>query len=648
MGMGSLSSIISISWKTLFAVASFLIIVIASRQIAGLFQKVRLPLITGMLFMGIICGPFVLNLISFDSTANLTFINDIALAFIAFAAGSELYVKELRSRFRSIRWMTIGQMVFTFIFSTLLVYAISNLVPFMSGMKQVEKIAIALLISTIFVARSPATLIAVINELRAKGPFTQTTLGVTVLIDVLVIILFAVTFSLSNTLIVNTGFSFRYIIMLVLELLVSFGIGIILGKFLEFLLMRRLSTIVKTGLLLLAGYGIYLLSHGVRLVSERHFSLDFYIEPLLVCIIASFMITNFTRFRREFLKIIHDALPYVYVVFFTLIGASVHLDLLLEVWFIALTFFMIRLITLMIGSWAGGIMGGDAFRYIKISWMPYITQAGVSLGLVTVVATEYTDWGAEFLVLMISVIVLNQMVGPPMLKWAIGFAGEDHSRARGTKDIRRKVVIFGFEDQSLALARQLADHDWVVTIATLSKGIPNPSIPNVTVRYMPEISLESLKEVGVEKANTIVAMKTDEENLAICELVYENFGTQEMVVRMNHRFNMKRFHELGVLIVEPSTAMVSLLDHFVRSPIATTLLLGMEEDQDTVDIVVKNRDLHGMALRNLHLPSDILILSTKRHGHPIISTGYTRIRVGDRLTIVGSVESIEQVKLRFE
>ena len=646
--MGSLSSIISISWKTLFAVASFLIIVIASRQIAGLFQKVRLPLITGMLFMGIICGPFVLNLISFDTTADLTFINDIALAFIAFAAGSELYIKELRSRFQSIRWMTIGQMVFTFIFSNLLVYAISGLVPFMSGMKSVEKIGIALLISTIFVARSPATLIAVINELRAKGPFTQTTLGVTVLIDVLVIILFAVTFSISNTLIVSTGFTFRYIIMIVLELLVSFGIGIILGKFLEFLLMRRLVTAVKSGLILLTGYGIYLLSHGVSSLSKLHFSIDFYIEPLLICIIASFMVTNFTRYRREFLKIIHDALPYVYVVFFTLIGASVHLDLLLGVWFIALAFFMIRLFTLMIGSWAGGIMGRDAFRYIKISWMPYITQAGVSLGLVTVVATQYTDWGAEFVVLMISVIVLNQVIGPPMLKWAIGLAGEDHSRARGKKGIQRRVVIFGFEDQSLALARQLADHDWIVTIATLAKGIPDPAIPNVSIQQIPEISLELLKKVGVEKTDTIVAMKTDEENLTICELVYENFGTQDIVVRMNHRFNMKRFHELGALIVEPSTAMVSLLDHFVRSPIATTLLLGMEEDQDTVDIVVKNRDLHGMALRNIHLPSDILILSTKRRGHPIISTGYTRLRVGDTLTIVGSVESIEQVKLRFE
>jgi Trk K+ transport system NAD-binding subunit len=235
-----------------------------------------------------------------------------------------------------------------------------------------------------------------------------------------------------------------------------------------------------------------------------------------------------------------------------------------------------------------------------------------------------------------------------MLKWAIMLAGEDHSRARGGAEIKHKVVIFGFEDQSVALARQLRDHDWVVTIVTLRKEVSDPNIPNVNFLYIPEISLEWLKKAGVKDADAIVTMKTDEENLAICELAYENFGTHELVVRLNHRFNIKRFHELGVLIVEPATAMVSLLDHFVRSPIATTLLLGMEEDQDTVDLVVQNPDLHGMALRNLHLPSDVLVLSTKRRGHPIISTGYTRLRLGDTLTIVGSVESIEQVKLRIE
>lgn len=646
--MGMINSIVSLSWQTLFALASFLIIVIASRQIAVLFRKVRLPLITGMLFMGIICGPFVLNLISFDSTKDLTFLNDIALAFIAFAAGSELYLKELRSSYRTIKWMTIGQVGITFIVGCIMVFFSTYLFPFTEHFHTHAKIAITLLIVTIFIARSPASAIAIINELRAKGPFTRTLLGVTVIKDFIVIILFALCFSIANLLITGQRFSTIYFALLTLELITSFGIAYLLGKVVAWLLSLRIGTPAKAVMILITGFSIYLLSHFLQQMLYRLLAINFHIEPLLICIIASFFVTNYTRYRREFLKIIKDLSPYIYVVFFTLIGATISIDLLAATWKYALLLFLIRLITLFAGAYFGGAMAGESFRFCSIAWMPYVTQAGVSLGLVTVVATQYADWGAEFFVLMISVIVLNQIAGPPLLKWAIGLAGEDHSRGKGKKEIQRRVVIFGFEDQSLALARQLADHDWIVTIATLSKGRRDPAIPGVSVREIDEISLETLKSAGVKKANTIVAMKTDEENLAICELVYENFGTPEMVVRMNHRFNIKRFHELGALIVEPSTAMVSLLDHFVRSPIATTLLLGMEEDQDTVDIVVKNRDLHGMALRNLHLPSDILILSTKRRGHPIISTGYTRLRVGDTLTIIGSVKSIEEVKLRFE
>ncbi|UCG27865.1 MAG: cation:proton antiporter [Bacteroidales bacterium] len=635
-------------WKIIIAVTGFLIILVAARQIAGLFQKIKLPLVTGMLFMGILCGPYLLDLIPFDSSSRLSFINDISLAFIAFAAGAELYLKELRSRFKSIRWMTTWQLITTFLISSTIIFFVSGYIPFIQRMHPSGKLAVAILISTIFVARSPTTMIAVINELRAKGPFTHTALGVTVLIDVLVIILFAITFSLANTLLTGIKFNLYYLVLLGLELSVSFGLGYLAGKFLGFLLARRLNTNTKAILILMLGYGVYLFSNLIRAASTRYLSVDFYMEPLLICIIASFFVTNYTRYRREFLKIIQDTLPYVYVAFFTLVGATIHLDIIIKVWFVTLGFFLIRMITLMIGAWIGGTMGGDPFRYVKIGWMPYITQAGVSLGLVTVVAGEFTEWGAEFATLMISVIVINQIVGPPMLKWAIGMAGEDHSKAKTRHDGIRKAVIFGLEDQSLALARQLADHDWKVKIATAQHGIPDPGIENVRIVYSSDITLEKLKELGLSEVDAIVTLKTDEENLKICELTYENFGTHEMVVRLNHRFNLKKFHELGALIVEPSTAMVSLLDHFVRSPMATSLLLGMEENQDTVDLVVKNPDLHGLALRNLHLPPDILILSTTRRGHPIISTGYTRLRLGDILTIVGSVESIEQVKLRIE
>ena len=120
-----------------------------------------------------------------------------------------------------------------------------------------------------------------------------------------------------------------------------------------------------------------------------------------------------------------------------------------------------------------------------------------------------------------------------------------------------------------------------------------------------------------------------------------------MIVRLNDRANFSKFHDLGTLIVDPSTAMVSLFDHLVRSPVATSMLLGMEEGQDIIDIEVRDPSLDGVALRHLRLPDDVLILSVKRDGHVLISHGYTRLKLGDHVTTMGSDECLAEVMLKL-
>ena len=68
--------------------AGFLIVSVAASRLSLYFLKVKLPIITGLLVIGIIAGPFVLKLIPGESLSQLNFINDISLSFIAFAAGA--------------------------------------------------------------------------------------------------------------------------------------------------------------------------------------------------------------------------------------------------------------------------------------------------------------------------------------------------------------------------------------------------------------------------------------------------------------------------------------------------------------------------------------------------------------------------------
>ncbi|MGE0589039.1 MAG: monovalent cation:proton antiporter family protein [Cyclobacteriaceae bacterium] len=629
-------------------IIGFGIVAIASFQIAGYLKKINLPLITGLIVTGIVAGSSILNFIPRESINQLRFLNDIALAIIAFSAGSELYLKELRSRIKSIQWMTFAQVTVVFILSSILIYLASASIPFLNDLPQMSRLAVSLMFGAIFVARSPSSAIAIIGEMRASGPFTKTAVGVTVLIDVVVIILFTICFAVAKAVVNGTAIDFTFTWVLALELLLSGLVGMALSKLLLIPFSFRAHRYIKAVLLVLIGYSVYALSAYLRSWSQNMFSHEFSLEPLLICIIGSFLLTNNSRHRIEFSVLLKKISPIIYIVFFTLTGASLSMQVFVSVLGVAFLFFGFRIVTMFLGSLVGVALARDDKSYRWIAWMPHITQAGVALGLTTVVAKAFPGWGAEFEAVIISIVVINQLVGPPLFRWSINKVKESHLRhAKPEFDGIKDAYIFGLESQSIALAKQLKENNWQSRIVTLDQNIDNRQVDDLNIISIKELSLDELRKLELERADAVVCMLSDEENLTITEMVYENVGTQDIIVRLNERENMEKFHKLGALIIDPSTAMVSLLDHFVRSPNATSLLLGMDKSQDTLDIEITNRDIHGMTLRDLRLPTDVIILSVKRKGQMIISHGYTRLRMKDIVTMVGSPKSLVEVRTKF-
>ena len=299
------------------------------------------------------------------------------------------------------------------------------------------------------------------------------------------------------------------------------------------------------------------------------------------------------------------------------------------------------------GGYLGGTIAGDSWKFRHLNWMPYITQAGVGLGLATIIKHAFPEFGVQFETIIIGVIVINQVVGPPLLKYALYKVEETHEKHETPAfDGHNDAIIFGLEPMSLALARQLKGNNWGVKIAAMKKADEIEQVDDIEIVFMNDISLDCLNQLEPEHADTMVMMLSDSENYKWCELIYEQIGTKELVVRASgDRYYAKKFEKLDALVVDPSSAMVNLMDHFVRSPNATSILLGMETDQDAVDIEVMDPNIQGLALRDLRLPSDILILSITRKDQMMITHGYTRLRIGDVVTILGSEESIDKVEL---
>ena len=630
-------------------VFSFGIVALASKEIGAFFARYKLPLISGFLFAGILVGPYMLNIIPSKAISNLRFVDEISLAYIAFAAGSELYLKELRSRFKSIAWVTTGLVLSTSIIGSFAFFFLSQYIPFTQGMSPSSRIAVSLLVGAILVARSPSSAIAIVNELRAKGPFTQTMLGVTVIMDVVVIILFAFNSEIAEALLSNLTLNLSFVAFLLAELALSIFFGYLLGKLFSFILFQNIKRTPKGIIILSLGYFVFIMVKFLRHYSFEHLGTEMLLEPLLICMIASFVVINWTPHRDQFLEILHELGPTIYIVFFTLTGASLALDVLAKTWQIALSLFFIRLLSIFIGSFLGGTIAGEPMKNNTVSWMAYVTQAGVGLGLAKEVAVEFPQFGLDFATIIIAVIVLNQIAGPPLFKWVINYIGEAHPRGESTYDGMRDAFIFGTDDQARALALLLKSKGWQIKwVCTDSSCAMNTPKEGESLSVLKAIDLDNLKRIDANKADAVIAMLSDDENYQLCELFYEHYGTETLVVRLTDISDQERFNKLGVLTVNPGTATVHLLDQFARSPDAASLLLDIESDHQMRDVYVRDPNLHGIPLRDLRFPTDTLIVAIHRGVNDIVSHGYTRLRLGDKVTVIGSAESLEKVVLKLE
>ncbi len=633
----------------LLELLAFGLIALAANQIGTVFGHFRLPRITGYLVTGIFAGPFILEFMSVEVTHDLHFVEQFSLAIIAFAAGSELYFKELRSRLKSIAWVTAGLVIVTHLIGSITVFMVADSIPFMQDLPPASRIAAAMLVGAIMVARSPSSAIAIVNELRARGTFTKTILGVTVFMDLVVIVVFAIDSSLADTLITSSSPSLAIFVLLVGEIALALLAGIIIGKLLEALLARHWDARLKAGGIVLIGFSVFIFSGWLRAFSHNELPFEVFLEPLLICVIASLFVTNGTRFRDEFAKILHDIGPIIYVIFFTLTGASLSLDIFLATWPIALLLFAVRLSGVIIGSFVGGTVAGDPSGQNRLLWMGFVTQAGVALGLAREVAAEFPVFGDAFATMIISVIVINETVGPILFKAAIRRMGEAHLPAQAEPDRVRDVLILGMGGQSQALAQQLARHNWQVIIAdTDPDQIQLAANSELQTHCLLEISRDELAEIITTSTDALVVMLGDDaQNLQACELAYEHFGIPRVVARLNDYTLVERFRQLGVHVVYPASAMVHLLDQFVRAPQTAALLLEEHPESEIVQITVTDPDIDNLPLRDLRLPADVLVLSITRDGTLIVPHGHTVIKRNDEVTLIGSPQHLEAVTLRL-
>ena len=284
-----------------------------------------------------------------------------------------------------------------------------------------------LLCGVVAIARSPSSAIGVVAELRSDGPYTSTMLSVTMVTDLVVIVLFTAAIEVGKAALSPSSLGVgvlaaRFLGRTVTVLLLSSVHAVLVANLclLTLSISCRPSLARPLALLLVGGFA-FVADDGVRALF-RGSPLGVRLEPLLSCIGAGFVITNgFASRRRAFHAQLYELMPSVLCFFFVTVGCATDFGALAETWPIACALFGARLASIRIGYAAGCSLAPDAPAAARLphGWLGYITQAGVSLGLAEELGALFPGWGDRLRSAIVASIVINQIVGPPLLRLAI-------------------------------------------------------------------------------------------------------------------------------------------------------------------------------------------------------------------------------------
>jgi Kef-type K+ transport system membrane component KefB len=384
---------------------------IAAALVGTLFERIHLPRLSGYLIFGLICGPYLANIITRPMARDLQFVNGMAIALIALIAGLELNYQRLRPRIGAMVRLGAGTLALMYAVLYPLIWFAWPWLPIEPEATGAARVALALLLTTVVVSFSPTVTIAVIADTRARGPYSEAVLAVVVIGDLALIVVFTLSMQLVRW---ATGAAMpgdaSLLARLLWEIFGSMAFGATLGALFA-MYMRLVGRELTVALL---GLCVLLSQLGPRL----HF------EPLLAALAAGLVVENIAPPSGDALKdaVERGALP-ILIVFFAAAGASLHLDALAVIGLTAAVISVVRMATIR-GAVAATVRWSRLNRDCEPVWMGLVSQAGVTLGLTILVASEFEDWGGRVQSLMVALIAMHELIGPVLFRAALARAGE--------------------------------------------------------------------------------------------------------------------------------------------------------------------------------------------------------------------------------
>lgn len=376
------------------------IMLLAGLLFGRLVKFISLPNVTGYLIAGLLMGPYVFNILSFETVEHISVVSEMALAFIAFSIGSEFSVSYLKE-------MGIIPIVIAF-FGAILTAVFVALGLIIYGLDP----ALAVMLGTIASATAPAATVMVIKQYQANGPVTKTLLSVVAIDDAIALIAFGFALTFINSSNEAGGSVLLSLLSPFIELTLSAALGLVLAL----LLLIPLHFFKKESNRMCAIIGILFITS----------SLADYLgaSALLACMFLGAVLVNIEKEANSIFKIADSITPPVFMLFFVLSGAELDVSIIPSIGVIGVIYILMRIFGKVFGAWFGAVLTKSVSTVKKYVGWTLLPQAGVAIGLSLVVDKALPQYSSQVRAVVLCGVLVFELIGPIASKIALTKAGE--------------------------------------------------------------------------------------------------------------------------------------------------------------------------------------------------------------------------------
>lgn len=411
-----------------------------------LMKPLGLPAVTGYLIGGILIGPYCLGHLGSALAASgvswaaglgytpemvekFAILSDVALGFIAFSIGSEFRLESLKKTGRQATVIGIVQALVATLFVDAALIGLHFLMP--------DKLPLSasVILGAVATATAPAATLMVVRQYKAKGPLTDILLPIVALDDAVGLLVFAVSFGIARAMESGNLDVVSVIVNPLLEIVLSLLLGAVAGVALSFF--ERFFHSGSKRLTLSLTFVILTVA-----LAKCEFTLPggvvFGFSPLLTCMMLGTLFCNICPFSEDMMEQTEKWTMPLYILFFTLSGAELSFNVFADwrVIVIGVVYILFRSAGKYVGARESAKATGCEANIVKYLGITLLPQAGVALGMATVVAST-ADFPDEVGVIVTNIILFSvlvyELIGPYFTKVALQKAGDIRPEGRTSR-----------------------------------------------------------------------------------------------------------------------------------------------------------------------------------------------------------------------